>query len=52
MEQELFEMLLQSVQEADTIKLSSEVREQLEEALDNPSEATEKLKELILSDEN
>ena len=52
MEQELFEMLLQSVQEADTIKLSNEAWEQLEEILDNPPEATEKLKELMLSDEN
>lgn len=52
MEQEFFEQLLQSVQEANTSKLSKEALEQLEEILDNPPEATEKLKELMLGDEN
>lgn len=52
MEPELFEQLLHSLGEADIIRLSNEAREQLEEILDNPPEATEKLKELMRGDEN
>jgi antitoxin component of MazEF toxin-antitoxin module len=47
MEPDLFEQLLQSALEANTIKLSNEAREQLNEVLSNPRKSTYTLEELL-----